>query len=207
MIGGSLFSVLPKGFFNWPTANLQPGAVNVDVAPMIDPMIEKDEGERKRRRDRKASGRSTTPTLISPVCIGSMVDGSEETETDNDNCRPRKRPRRRCVLSSVLTFIGVSSAEEEKKKPTSDLLRIVPEDVIAHCLSFLGTTEDRFALQTTCKSFRNISNSDSMLEKLNICGNKETGKNGIIQETDTPATASATLEPFARAGNLEALYM
>ena len=60
MIGGSLFSVLPKGFFNWPTANLQPGAVNVDVAPMIDPMIEKDEGERKRRRDHDASGRSTT---------------------------------------------------------------------------------------------------------------------------------------------------
>jgi F-box domain len=205
MIGGSLFSVLPKGFFNWPTATVHQGAVNVDVPPMIDAMIEKDEGERKRRRDHDASGRSTTPTLISTVSTASTVDGSEDIE--DESSRPRKRPRSRSILTSVLNLIGVSAAEDKRKKPTSDLLRIVPEDVIAHCLSFLGTTEDRFALQTTCKSFRNLSNSDSMLEKLNICGNKETGKNGIIQETDTPATASATLEPFARAGNLEALYM
>jgi hypothetical protein len=46
-----------------------------------------------------------------------------------------------------------------------------------------------------------------MLEKVNISGDVETGKNGIILETDTPSTAAATLSPFARAGNLEALYM
>jgi hypothetical protein len=199
MIGGSLLAVLPKGFFSWPIASV--GSLDKEVAPMI----VKDEGERKRRRGKDGSGGSTTPTLISPLRGVSRNDVATDLE---DNCpRPKKRLRERTVLTCVPSLVDVSTAEDKQEKETSDLLRIVPEEVIAHCLSFLGTADDRFALQTTCKSFRNISNSDSMLEKLNICGNNETGKKGIIQDTDTPSIAAATLAPFARAGNLEALYM
>jgi len=46
-----------------------------------------------------------------------------------------------------------------------------------------------------------------MLAQVSVAGNLETGKLGIIQDHDTPATAAAALAPFARAGNLEALYM
>ena len=62
-------------------------------------------------------------------------------------------------------------------------------------------------MQSTCKAFRDISNSDEMLAKVDVSGNAETGKGGIIVDDDTPATAAARLAPFARAGNLEALYM
>jgi hypothetical protein len=55
--------------------------------------------------------------------------------------------------------------------------------------------------------FRDISNSDPMLAQVSVAGNFETGKRGIIQDHDTPATAAVALAPFARAGNLEALYM
>lgn len=200
MIGGSLLAVLPKGFFSWPIAT-GAGTLDADVAPMM----LNDEGERKRRRETDSAGGSTTPTLISPVHGGSSGDLC--WDSDDSSSRPRKRLRGRCILNSIPTLVGAAATETERKKQTSDLLRIVPEDVIAHCLSFLGTAEDRFALQITCKVFRNISNSDAMLEKLDICGNEMTGKNGIIQDTDTPSMAAATLAPFARAGNLEALYM
>lgn len=200
MIGGSLLALLPKGFFSWPVT-LQEGVRDQDVAPMVPNIAE----ERKRRREKYASGGSTTPTLISPVRVGSSGDLS--FDSDDDNSRARKRLRGRSKLTSVPTLVDSPAEENERKKQTSDFLRIVPEDAIAHCLSFLGTAEDRFALQTTCKSFRDISNSDDMLEKVNICGNKETGKYGIILEADTPSTAAATLSPFARAGNLDALYM
>jgi hypothetical protein len=46
-----------------------------------------------------------------------------------------------------------------------------------------------------------------MLAQVSVAGNLETGKLGIIKEDDTPATAASALAPFARAGNLEALYM
>lgn len=199
-IGGSLLAVLPKGFFSWPNA-VEKGTRDQDAVPMV----LNDEGERKRRREKDVSG-SATPTLISP--IRRLSSSEVSIDSDDDNCRPRKRLRGRSKLTSVPSLIEAPAAEKApKKKQTSDLLRIVPEDVVAHCLSFLGTAEDRFALQTTCKTFRDISNSDAMLENVDICGDKETGKNGIIQETDTPSTAAVTLAPFARAGNLDALYM
>ena len=46
-----------------------------------------------------------------------------------------------------------------------------------------------------------------MLAQLNVGGDIETGAHGIIQDHDTPSTAAAALAPFARAGNLEAMYM
>ena len=84
---------------------------------------------------------------------------------------------------------------------------MVPEEVVGHVLSFLGSTEDRFALQCTSVQFRRISNTDQMLANVKLGGEIETGKNGIVQEEDTPETAAVALTPFARAGNVEAIYM
>jgi len=131
-----------------------------------------------------------------------------QSPSENDgNHRPLKRIRGRSKLLTIPSIIDATPEHEIKRKQKSEFLNKLPEDVIAHCLSFLGTSSDRFALQTTCKLFRDISNSDSMLEKVDISGDVETGRHGIILETDTPSTAAATLSPFARAGNLEALYM
>jgi hypothetical protein len=46
-----------------------------------------------------------------------------------------------------------------------------------------------------------------MLRNIDVGGDPETGKGGIIQEHDTPATACTALTKFANAGNLQAKYM
>jgi hypothetical protein len=89
----------------------------------------------------------------------------------------------------------------------AQLTTILPEDVLAHCLSFLNSTEDRFALQCTSRQFRRISNSDEMMIGIQVGGDCSTGLHGIIQDNDTPDTAADKLMPFAMAGNLEAVYM
>lgn len=204
MIGGSLLAVLPKGFFSWPiTKDNGKGDKN---SLLIDVRSEK-EGRKRRRRSSEGSdcvAGSRTPTLVSPARGFSCAGDVSPSEDGNE--RPRKRVRQQSNLPSVPQY-STPVKEEKTREQKSELLNTVPEDVIAHCLSFLGTTEDRFALQTTCKLFRDVSNSDSMLENVKISGNGETGKNGIILEKDTPATAAAALAPFAQAGNLEALYM
>jgi len=200
MIGGSFLSLLPKGLFNFAVEGGVCG--NVSKSP--------DNKVRKRDRDD-----IRTPRLVvSPFSCGSVHDG-------DDSDRPRKRLRGERKIDDLLQSSSsppssctssfehsTSSAQEpEKKKQTSDLIKKLPADVVAACLSFLGSTEDRHALQNTCKLFRDISNSEVMLEKIDVVGDLETGKGGIIQEDDTPASASAALAPFARAGNLQALYM
>ena len=146
-------------------------------------------------------GGSRTPTLL--VCSRKRVEvGINEHQIDQGD-RPIKRFRGERVVVSVCA----PKAKELEVKPQSGLLGTLPEDVVSHCLSFLNGVEDRFALQTTCKKFRRISNSDKMLVKIQVGGDRETGKNGIIQEKDTPESAAVALAPFSRAGNLEAIYM
>lgn len=204
MIGGSWLAALPKGFFSWPSASMKRPRDNDAITLDMN-----DDNDKKRRRDEVETcglvGGSSTPTLVSTARGFSCDD--VQSPSEDDNHRPLKRFRGRSKLLTVPSLVEATPEKEQRPKQTSDFLRKVPEDVIAHCLSFLGTASDRFALQTTCKLFRDISNSDSMLEKVNISGDVETGKHGIIKETDTPSTAAATLSPFARAGNLEALYM
>lgn len=188
MIGGTFLSLLPKGLFKF--------AVDGGVCGNNLQSPESKVGKRHRDDIR-------TPRLVvSP-------DG-------DSNDRPRKRRRGDLLQSSsspssstesIPVFSKSLAQQEQEKKQTSDLIKKLPTDVVAACLSFLGTTEDRYALQNTCKLFRDISNSERMLEKVDIVGDLETGKGGIIQEFDTPASASAALAPFARAGNLQALYM
>eukprot|EP00980_Cylindrotheca_fusiformis_P028632 scaffold22620_cov131-Cylindrotheca_fusiformis.AAC.27 len=164
-----------------------------------------EEGGRKRRRRGSGSsvsaGGSRTPTLVAPTRRFTVQSVSSEDSID----RPLKRFRGHSKIVSVpRTVSGTIKQTQQKGSP---FLRKIPEDVVAHCLSFLSGAEDRSSLQMTCKLFRDVSNSDPMLAKVSVAGSLETGKRGIIQDHDTPATAAAALAPFARAGNLEALYM
>jgi len=204
MIRGSFLAVLPKGLFNWPVStNDRPRGQNP-----LSVIVNENGDRRKRRREKRdfsdAAGGSRTPTLVSATRRVSCGD-VRAAEEEDDNNRPLKRFRGQSKIVSVSQ--PVQTPRKQTQQKGSDFLSQVPEDVVAHCLSFLGTTEDRFALQTTCKLFRDISNSDPMLAEVNVGGDLETGKNGIIRDHDSPATAAAFLAPFARAGNLEALYM
>ena len=98
-----------------------------------------------------------------------------------------------------------TSVTTQQQQQDSDLLRMLPEEVLHHALGFVGSRTDRFSLQVACKTFRRISNADDMLAKIRL-GDSESDK-GIILGDDTPGTATAALTPFARAGNLEAVYM
>lgn len=201
MIGGSFLASLPKGFFNWPIP-MECGTRNYNPLSVV---VNQDGVKRKRCRDEDSVGGSRTPTLVSPTRRFSCDSVQSSDSSEDGNNRPLKRFRGRSKIVTVPQ--PVSAPKAQVKKQNSEFLTKVPEDVVAHCLSFLGTAEDRFALQTTCKTFRDISNSDSMLAQVNVNGDIETGKHGIIEDHDTPASAAAKLAPFARAGNLEALYM
>jgi hypothetical protein len=204
MIGGSLLAVLPKGFFSWPSSSDNGARGHNPLSVIVN-----DDGPGKKRRrnegEKSDSVRgSRTPTLVSPT-TRRFSDG-DVLPTEDANDRPLKRFRGQHKIINVPNPVA-TVPKKERRQHKSELLSIVPDDVVAHCLSFLGTAEDRFSLQTTCKRFRDISNSDDMLAKVNVAGDKETAKRGIIQDHDTPATAAEALSPFARAGNLEALYM
>ena len=208
MFGGSLLAALPKGFFSWPmTEEGSNGFTSLSVD-----VNEDGEGRKRRRKEGENSdcvGGSRTPTLVARTL--KFQDGGDvlpsPCEKEDVNERPLKRLRGQSKILAVPQPVSSIHTKKAKQPQTSEFLKTVPEDVVAHCLSFLGSADDRFALQTTCRLFRDISNSDEMLSKVAVGGNNETGGNGIIQDHDTPATAASALAPFARAGNLEALYM
>lgn len=197
MIGGSFFlSVLPKGLFSFAVEGSGCGSNPLAM------VVTDDTGGKKRCRD---YGGRNSPALISPV--GFLCGDVQEDVCVDANERPRKRLRAQSKSFDYASTASPSPKKQEATKQTSDLLKKLPQDVVANCLSFLETAEDRFALQTTCRLFRDLSNADSMLEIVNLAGDPDTGKGCIIQEYDTPASATESLSPFARAGNLEAMYM
>lgn len=183
----------------------------------VDEDDEVEEGGRKRKgRDTDDSnGGNRTPTLSDSskrqhVLLGRADTSNTEKPQSVDHHQKEEeeeRPVKR--FRGQNKVVDVKAPKEKKADPQqqSALLSKIPEDVVAHCLSFLGSVEDRFALQTTCKQFRRISNSDKMLAKIQVGGDRETGKNGIIREDDTPEKAAVSLSPFVNAGNLEAIYM
>lgn len=126
-----------------------------------------------------------------------IYDAGDEAQQDLLQ-QPQKKLR--SIYNSA-----IEKGESEQAK--SDFLSKVPDEIIDQVLTFCGSVEDRFATQTTCKTFRRISNnSEEILAKVKLGGDAE-GKGGIITDDDTPTSASKKLTPFARAGNLEAIYM
>ena len=52
----------------------------------------------------------------------------------------------------------------------SDLLGLLPPHVLSKCFAFIATRSDRYALQTTCSLFRQLSNEDQMLVDIDLGG-------------------------------------
>jgi hypothetical protein len=109
------------------------------------------------------------------------------------------------------TIATTTASVTEDAKRTKALLEtpfdLLPEDIVAHSLSFVNDVSDRFTLQCTSKQFHRLSNTPSMMKAVNVGGDPETGKNGIILETDNKETATKRLSTFVASGNLEAIYM
>jgi hypothetical protein len=194
----SFFSILPMGLFG----HKKPNEVAQPGGSVATPVVVVEEQGRKRPRecdrDNTKTAGSITPTLISRR--GSEVPSFRE----EDDVRPIKRFRGTAGIPLTPPVVEV---EVKDTASTKSPLAGLPEDVLAHCLSFLNSTEDRSALQRTSRQFRRISNSDEMMIGVQIGGDCTTGLNGMIQEDDTPDTAADKLMPFAMSGNLEAVYM
>jgi hypothetical protein len=168
--------------------NSSPTSAPSANTPVLVPFADSDQNDRQpSKRLRGVHGQRVA------VYHGSS-DDDDATESSSDSIP--------LLVSGEPTVV-----EEEKAAQSSPTLTGLPEDVVGHCLSFLGGLPDRYALQCTSKQFRRISNSDEMLLGIQVGGDKQTGLHGIISEKDTPETASDALEPFVNAGNLEAIYM
>lgn len=137
---------------------------------------------------------------------------------------PTPAPKRTKTATPVLSEHEQLSPEEAEDCPPptptehrlaaddpqyrSDLLRRIPPEVVGLCLSYLCSTSERHSLQTTCRLFRRLSNApDTMLSKLALGGDTETGRGGLITDSDDPDSAVAKLGVFARSGNIEAVYL
>lgn len=212
----SFFSILPKGFFglNQSTDGVIPERKQGTLTPIAIRVLTEDHGRKRSRGDDDVTCASSTPTLVStrskqPIKV--IHDSATNNRDDDGPVRPVKRFRcesnfssQEQAASSAFSLAEVKAEPKETKKSPVEQL---PEDVVAHCLSFLSGTEDRFSLQCTSKQFQRLSNTDGMLIGVEVGGDRNTGKNGIIRDHDTPDSASDKLTPFAVAGNLEALYM
>ncbi|EEC50913.1 predicted protein [Phaeodactylum tricornutum CCAP 1055/1] len=192
-------SILPKGFFGRhhsrtaiPATPSPPPAAAIRVATPAPSRRIREEPRTKRARETLCR----TPALVST----SLEEGEPFHE------RPVKRFRVSPCVAWQYTHPVPEPLARPRPTPVS-WVSLLPEEVTAHCLSFLPTVEDRFALQCTNRQFRRISNEKPMMQHVAVAGDRETGMRGILQEHDTPETAAVALTPFCQAGNLEAIYM
>jgi hypothetical protein len=122
--------------------------------------------------------------------------------------KPIRRVSSQSIRSvSPISTVDVKDDSRRVKILSETPLDLLPEDIVAHTLSFVSDVSDRYALQCTSKQFHRITSTPMMMNNVNVGGDSETGKNGIILETDTKETAVERLTPFAASGNLEAIYM
>ena len=133
--------------------------------------------------------------------VESPIPPGVQTPTLISSC-PHKRPK---VDYAITAATGLPAPPLMSNN--SDLLSMVPEEVLRHVFSYLGTLQDRFALQCTSRLFHRISDSDEILASMDLGGNIHTGEGGIFRDDDTIDSAITKITLFARAGNLEALYM
>ena len=99
-----------------------------------------------------------------------------------------------------------------RSAPVQGLLDL-PNELLQNTLcSYLSTAPDRFALQATNKSFREISNSRDMLQSLKLLKRASVVNDSqtfpaIIGDDDSVESATARLIPFAQTGNADALLV
>jgi hypothetical protein len=77
---------------------------------------------------------------------------------------------------------------------SSPLLRLLPNDALSHCLSYLNAPSDRFGLQVSCRTFRRLSDEEGMLASLELGGSD-----------DDRASASASASASGAHSRFEAL--
>eukprot|EP00545_Synedropsis_sp_CCMP1620_P011668 CAMPEP_0119030944 /NCGR_PEP_ID=MMETSP1176-20130426/41287_1 /TAXON_ID=265551 /ORGANISM="Synedropsis recta cf, Strain CCMP1620" /LENGTH=367 /DNA_ID=CAMNT_0006987325 /DNA_START=64 /DNA_END=1168 /DNA_ORIENTATION=- len=180
--------------FNGGTEQHAMAVVSRRQEPLPSP-VKRVEGRKRLRRAAGLVKDAHSRTVAAPV-----HKVADEYSSTVDEERPLKKQR-------SIPAAHASGGSISKRGDASHLLNMVPDDAVSHILSFCGGVEDRFTLQATCKTFRRISNDcEDILNNVSL-GGDVTGKGGIIQEEDTPETAEEKLTPFAKAGNLEALYM
>lgn len=200
-----ILSIFPRGLFG---RNRSP--VTAQVVERVVPMEVSSEEESGRKRTRDGDSPSdvceingnTTPHLISRRASDIAVPSFHGEEYD---ARPMKRFRGLTWISRSPLKVDVESPKDKPEKKL--FLTDMSDDTIAHCLSFLNSTQDRHAIQCTSKQFRQFSNASAMMAEIRVGGDPSTGLNGILQEEDTPGIAVKKLIPFVVAGNLEAMYM
>mmetsp|Transcript_24805 Transcript_24805/g.37700 ORF Transcript_24805/g.37700 Transcript_24805/m.37700 type:complete len:364 (+) Transcript_24805:206-1297(+) len=160
---------------------------------------------RKRLRDSDActSGADTGNNLCTQIATTDVTEADDGSETPR-LILPRSSPLPpfKKLKSEYGSAVAMPPSLEQ-----STFLRMVPDDVVGHCLSFLSSAYDRNALQRTCRQFRRLSNSDEILASIQLGGDKETGVGGIFADDDNLDSAIKKVSIFARAGNVEALYM
>jgi len=92
-----------------------------------------------------------------------------------------------------------SKGAANKSKEPSDLLRLISNDVLSRCLSYVATKSDRFSLQTTCTTFRRLSDSDEMLANINLSGGWSASQTSNMPAIANPA--NFILPALERGGN------
>ena len=99
-----------------------------------------------------------------------------------------------CSLKRRKVDYAVTSATALPAPPlmsnNSDLLCMVPDEVVGHVTSFLGSLQDRFALQCTSRQFHRLSDSNELPSPMGLGGNIETGEGGIFRDEDTTADSA-----------------
>jgi len=121
-------------------------------------------------------------------------------------------------IASNLTTTLTRSSSTNINCNNLPLLKKVPSEVILHIMTFLTCVSDYSALQTTCVQFRDLSNMDCILKELDLAGvheqehqeqeqQQQLHEGAVIMKRDTPEDAQRRLCKFAKALNLEAIYM
>ena len=127
-----------------------------------------DESSRPAKRNRLNG--SSTPIMLhysleeSPnLIIESLLTTIPSTSIEDDVSSPKE--------SETINGNGNSSNNNNIHQTSNNtMLRLLPPHVLSKCLSFLSTRSDRFALQTTCTLFRQLSNEDDMLANVDVGG-------------------------------------
>ena len=73
-------------------------------------------------------------------------------------------------VNNISKEIFNCNTNNNKEHQSSDILQLLPNHILAQCLSYVGTRSDRFSLQVTCKRFQELSNADSMLAIVQLGG-------------------------------------
>lgn len=125
--------------------------------------------ESSRPAKRNCLNGSSTPMLHysleeSPnLIVESLLTTIPSTPIDDDVSSPKE--------SETINGSGNSSSNNNIHQTSNNtMLRLLPPHVLSKCLSFLSTRSDRFALQTTCTLFRQLSNEDDMLANVDVGG-------------------------------------